>query len=247
MIIDYDHNKNLHTLRGPRCALPIVFPSGFPRSILDVGCGTGTWLRTAIDLGAREVFGIDGVSIPDADLLFDPKFFKVCDLTSHIDLGRKFEVTLCLEVAEHLDERFATTLIDTLIRHSDCVVFSAACPDQPGQHHVNCRWPSYWQRLFNECGYACEDAVRWQLWEEAEVEPWYRQNMFIAKRMPRVAGLEPRIRPALHPEIVKVQLQNPPYLTKHLGCISVKRYPSILARALFSKISRKYQTLRQKA
>jgi hypothetical protein len=192
-------------------------------------------------LGAREVFGIDGVPIAHERLLFDPQFFRVWDLTSPLDLGRKFDVTLCLEVAEHLDEQFAPTLIDNLTRHSDRVVFSAACPDQPGQHHVNCRWPSYWQTLFNQRGFACEDEVRWQLWEEAQIEPWYRQNMFIAKHMPHLAGLEPRIHPVIHPDMARLQLQgfrsNP--RSDHLGHLSIKHYPLVVARAMSSKIKRR--------
>jgi len=78
-------------------------------------------------------------------------------LTRSWDLKRKFDAVLCLEVAEHLDSAFAPTLIDALIKHGNLIYFSAACPGQTGQHHVNCQWPVYWQQLFNERGFACED------------------------------------------------------------------------------------------
>lgn len=238
MTIDYDHDKNLYTLESPRRALPILFPAQFPRTVLDVGCGTGTWLRIAMNLGAQEVFGVDGVPIAPESLLFDPQFFKAWDLTTPLDLHRRFDAVLCLEVAEHLDATFAPTLIDTLTRHSDCVVFSAACPDQPGQHHVNCRWPDYWQDLFNQRGYACDDKVRWQIWKQPGIEPWYRQNMFLATRRPDLAGREPRILPVIHPDMAKLQLQAMPVtlFSERLKHLSIKQYPMVFARATWWKV-----------
>ena len=202
--IDYDHSQNLHTLEGPTTALSNLFPDGMPKSALDVGCGTGTWLRAILNRGTTDIFGVDGVEIPAEKLLFDPKCFRVCDLTSPIDLGRKFEVVFCLEVAEHLDAKFASVLVKTLTRHADKIIFSAACPGQGGQHHVNCQWPEYWQKLFNDEGFACKDSFRWKIWSINAIEPWYRQNLFLAQRDSDMAGRESRIPAVIHPKIFQI-------------------------------------------
>jgi SAM-dependent methyltransferase len=201
MSIDYSHSQNRHTLKGAEHALSQLFPGTMPKSILDVGCGPGTWLRAAIELGTSDVFGIDGVNIPSDQLLVDPKLFKQCDLSAPVDLGRRFETILCLEVAEHLDEKFASVLVETLTKHSDRIAFSAACPGQPGQHHVNCQWPDYWQKLFNRQGFVCEDSLRWQIWSNKAIEPWYRQNLFAAVKDISRAGKEDRIKPVVHPDM----------------------------------------------
>ena len=91
--------------------------------------------------------------------------------------------------------------MDSLVRHTDVVLFSAACPGQFGQHHVNCQWPGYWQNLFNERGYACCDDIRWSIWSDERIEPWYRQNMFIARRDMALAGKEKRLESVIHPAI----------------------------------------------
>ncbi len=201
MSIEYDHSKNLHTLAGPKAAFPRIFSDGMPGSILDVGCGAATWLRAAQENGVTDILGIDGEENIIDELFIDQKYFRKWDLSSPVSLERKFDVALCLEVAEHLEEKYAHVLIQTLVTHADRVVFSAACPGQPGQHHVNCQWPAYWQKLFNAAGFACEDSLRWIIWDASVIEPWYRQNMFLARRSPE-SGKEPRIHPVIHPEIL---------------------------------------------
>ncbi len=200
MSIDYNHEYNSHRPQSPALALPFLLSGLRVTSMLDVGCGLGTWIRAAQLNGIADVFGIDGEDMPPGEPRFDSTRFKQCDLTTPVDLGRKFDVALCLEVAEHLDSQFALVLIETLARHSDMIIFSAACPGQAGQHHVNCQWPDYWQNLFNSLGYACEDTLRWRIWSITDIEPWYRQNIFLALKAPDKAGKEPRIPGVLHPD-----------------------------------------------
>jgi hypothetical protein len=206
MNVNYDHSKNLHTIEGARAALPKIFTDIKPRSLLDVGCGFGTWLMAASEFGVQEILGLDGVVIPPDRLLIPQSQFQHQDLTHPWQLKRRFDAVLCLEVAEHLDETHAVTLMDAITKHTDLVVFSAACPGQPGQNHVNTQWPAYWQELFNHRGFACSDDARWRIWNDHRVEPWYRQNLFIATRDPAKAGKENRIVSVIHPEILGMLL-----------------------------------------
>lgn len=203
MPVDYDYAANRHTLDSPRTVIPILFNGRKPGSLLDVGCGVGTWLRAAREFGIEDINGVDGVEISSSDLLVRPDVFRVVDLSRPWTLGRTFDVALCLEVAEHLDECNSRLLIETLTSHSDEIVFSAACPRQRGQHHVNCQWPAYWQERFNACGFSCSDAIRWRIWNETDVDVWYRQNMFVARRDAMGAGKEERLRAVVHPEFLE--------------------------------------------
>jgi SAM-dependent methyltransferase len=201
MKVEYDHSQNIHTQEGPSAALLKIFAEVRPRNLLDVGCGTGTWLKAALAFGITDFFGVDGVDIPEDQLLFPPAHFRRLDFTEDWNLGRRFDAALCLEVAEHIEEAHAGTLIDALVRHADTIVFSAACPGQGGQHHVNCQWPAYWQEMFNQRGYACEDAIRWKIWDVEIIEPWYRQNMFIARRKSSSSLTESPIPAVVHPQM----------------------------------------------
>lgn len=199
--IDYSHeiNRDLHTVDGAVEALSILLPSP-PGSLLDVGCGTGTWLQAALSLGVRNVRGIEGLDLPQ-DMLFVPKsLIERRDLNRLVDLGERFDLVLCLEAAEHIEPENADTLIDTITGHGDLILFAAAAPGQAGTHHVNCQWPEYWQEKFNARGYVCDDEPRWKMWDQLKIEPWYRQNLFRATKDPPKAGTEPRIKRVINPD-----------------------------------------------
>jgi SAM-dependent methyltransferase len=202
--IDYDYRANRHSLSSSRKALRFIFGSRVPSSVLDVGCGLGNWLKASRELGVEDVFGVDGVEVAESALMIPIERFRRVDLALPWTLNRKFDVAFCLEVAEHLDEASSVPLVDSLAQHADYVVFSAACPGQPGQHHVNCQWPSYWQALFNARGFVCSDAVRWALWNDSEIDVWYRQNMFTATRNALEAGKEARLHGVVHPDFLDV-------------------------------------------
>jgi SAM-dependent methyltransferase len=243
-VIDYDHAANIHGSEGPRKAFSRLVPGLLPSSVLDVGCGTGTWLRAAFDAGIRDVLGIDGVAISSDRLLIPPECFMVRDLTKSINLGRRFDLAICLEVGEHIDFRHARTLIQTLAAHSDCIVFSAAAPGQAGQHHVNCEPPSAWQERFNELGFVCDDEVRWRLWDETSLEPWYRQNMFVARKSPARASNEPRIKTVIHPDMLRC-FQWKAVKAIEGGSMPAKWYLNAPARAFAAKARRKVLRFRK--
>jgi SAM-dependent methyltransferase len=237
--IDYDHALNTHGQEGPRRVFSSLVPGLAVSSVLDVGCGTGTWLRAALDVGMSDVVGIDGVDIGPDRLLFPQERFLVRDLTQPIDLGRRFDLAICLEVAEHLDRRYAETLIQTLVTHSDCIVFSAAAPGQPGQHHVNCEPPSAWQRRFNDLGFSCDDEIRWRLWDETLLDPWYRQNVFIARKSPSLASREPRLKTVIHPDMLPIMQRSAAMKDIEGGSMPARWYLNVSAKSLAVKVRRR--------
>lgn len=239
MPIDYDHALNLHTAEGPQTALRVIFANEKPSSLLDVGCGTGTWLKAALELGILDVTGIDGVAQTQEMLLFPLALFRHQDITLPWVLNRRYDCALCLEVAEHLDPQHAELLVENLTGHAETIFFSAACPGQTGQHHVNCQWPSYWQNLFNARGYACDDWPRWILWGESMVEPWYRQNMFVAKRTASASLKERALLPVIHPDMLPyVRPDSRVVEAIEAGSQPIGWYFRAIAKGLISKFQR---------
>jgi len=148
-----------------------------PQSVLDVGCGTGVFLRAFIDAGVEDVCGVDGDYVPHDMLRIPAEKFTVHDLEREFDLGRQYDLVLCLEVAEHISEDASCGLIRSLTRHGDLIAFSAAVPGQGGTNHINEQFLSYWKEKFLAEGYVIADILRPLIWEEETISWFYRQNL----------------------------------------------------------------------
>jgi SAM-dependent methyltransferase len=178
--------------------------SRFPaKSVLDVGCGVGTWLRAFIEEGVENAVGLDGPWVQDKEQFVPEGVIRIQELDRPFRLGQRFDWVVCFEVAEHLPEAAAACFVESLVAHGDVIAFSAAIPFQGGNGHINEQWPEYWASLFRTHGYQCFDAFRPTYWPADEVEWWYAQNMFLAIRDGHPFGgqLEPAaaILPLPHP------------------------------------------------
>jgi SAM-dependent methyltransferase len=173
--------------------LGLVFERFRPGSLLDVGCGLGTWLAVARELGVADVRGVDGEWLDPSLLEIEPALAERRDLERGFDLGRRFDLVACLEVAEHLDAAAADSIIASLVAHGDVVLFSAAIPFQGGHHHVNEQFADYWAERFSRHGYRALDFIRPQIWTERGVHWWLRQNILVfahERALERHAGLQ---------------------------------------------------------
>ena len=164
------------TLCSAEKILPHIFQLRPVKSILEDGCGHGHWLKAALALGVEDVIGIDGDWTDRAKLLFPAERFGAFDLGEKVDLGRKFDLVISLEVGEHLNDHSSEQLVDTIVRHADLVLFGAAIPYQGGYRHINEQWPSYWREIFRSRGYISFDIVRPEFWTDRSIHYYYRQN-----------------------------------------------------------------------
>src|SRR5690606_16087480 len=136
------HLEEKHNLIAPSIIAPYVFKEVRPKSVVDVGCGLGTFLRAFKDLGVKDVYGLDGPWVR-RDLLYkyiEEGEFEEADLEKPIEVTRRFDLAISLEVAEHLSEARADGFVADLGKLSDNILFSAAIPGQGGDHHINEQW-----------------------------------------------------------------------------------------------------------
>lgn len=188
------------TWESARAVVPVVNELLRPASVLDVGCGVGTWLAEWGRAGVSDVLGIDGDYVDRTALQLPADQFTPTDLQQSFSLGRKFDLVQTLEVAEHIDEAYADTFVESLSRHGDTILFSAAIPGQGGTHHINEQWPSYWAEKFEKAGYTTYDIIRPQIWADPRIKVWYRQNIMIFARGRVLKGAEASL-DLVHPEM----------------------------------------------
>jgi SAM-dependent methyltransferase len=153
-----------------------VFPAS---SVIDIGCGTGTWLQAFARNGVTDYIGIDGMYVPPDLLKIPADRFRAADLQRLLDVGRRFDIACSLEVAEHLPSDCAKQFVELLTKAAPVVLFSAAVPHQGGTGHINEQWQSYWSDLFSACGYSALDCIRPAVYGDKRVEWWYRQNTLV--------------------------------------------------------------------
>lgn len=163
-----------------KCVVPIVI-SLFERidSVIDFGCGMGTWLAVFQEMGVEHVTGVDGHHVDRSLLFISPDDFVPYDLSKSIEMKKKYDLAISLEVAEHLPKSSSQVFVDSLCAHSDTVLFSAAIPRQGGTNHVNEEYPSYWAALFKTNGYLPIDCLRHRIWKDDNIKAFYRQNILI--------------------------------------------------------------------
>jgi SAM-dependent methyltransferase len=172
-------------LASARVIVPLVRQLVECDSVVDIGCGRGAWLRVFLDVGATRVLGYDGTHIDQSKLLIPRSCFHQADLSQPFNIAERFDLAICLEVAEHLPRPMAGPLVKTLCQAAPVVLFSAAIPGQGGTRHINEQWPRYWESLFRIHNYVRLDAIRPLTWRSTEVAWWYRQNvlLYVEKRL----------------------------------------------------------------
>lgn len=229
-------------LKSARRILPLVLETTRARSLVDVGSGIGAWAKVAKELGCT-VAALDGDWVPRDQLLVDPSEFVRVDLANPPqDLGRRFDVALSLEVAEHLPPESAERFVRFLTSLAPVIVFSAAVPCQVGTHHVNEQYPAYWARRFEACGFVAFDAIRPRVWYDQEVEFYYRQNAIVyvsrdrAVEFEKTAGLSTLPRPldVVHPDAVPILAQGWVEAGGTMRCLELLRKTA--ARALKKRL-----------
>ena len=199
----YIHDEIVHNSNAAQQVLPVLFKVFKPKSIIDIGCGLGNWIQVAKDLGVENVLGVDGDYVERSLLKIGSHEFVEKDLKKEFDLNQKFDLAICLEVAEHLPVEAAENLVRSLINHADVIMFSAAVPGQGGQHHINEQWPVYWKNIFSNYNYVMLDFFRYSIWNNEKVERWYRQNLFLVVKEGHSldAGYNKDAIALIHPEL----------------------------------------------
>lgn len=117
-----------------------------PQTALDIGCGPGIYVS------AMREHGIAATGI-DIDSRVKDKPHLRCE--SLFDIQDSSEVVICLEVAEHIDEKYANSVAASIaqsVKKDGVLIWSAAQPGQGGTGHINCQSKDYWLERLSSYG-----------------------------------------------------------------------------------------------
>ncbi|MGR3640166.1 hypothetical protein [Alterinioella nitratireducens] len=149
-----------------------------PKSVIDLGCGMGFFLKACADRGA-EIRGIDGEWSKDVAPVVAKSALSYADLNQPVKLRKRHDLAASIEVAEHLLPERSESFVADLCKLSDTVLFSAGIPHQGGAGHINLRYQHEWAEIFAEQGYACFDPIRRRMAAMGDIYPWFAQNILL--------------------------------------------------------------------
>jgi SAM-dependent methyltransferase len=154
-----------------------------PRSIADLGCGTGALLA---EFRAQAV---EGTGLEYSQAALEKCRERGLNVRRwNIEEQRQpqfgpFDVVTCFEVAEHLSPACADPLVALLTALGPVVIFTAATPGQGGgADHINEQPHEYWIEKFEQKGYRLDRVLteQWgERWQQANVASFYASNVMV--------------------------------------------------------------------
>ena len=116
-------------------------------NMTDVGSGMGHAAKWFSDHGIATM-AIDGLEENVRDAIFPTMLH---DITQGPFI-RPTDLVCCIEVVEHIEERYLENLLTTICQ-GELLLMTHAVPGQPGWHHVNCQPSEYWIDHLDRMGY----------------------------------------------------------------------------------------------
>lgn len=189
-IYDSKFFKNTIKLEADSAAqfVEVVLKYYAPASIVDIGCGAGLYLKEFDKRGIKRLIGLDGSPAASAEFLLDKSRLVIFDLAKKYNFEKKYDLGLCLEVAEHLRAEDADILVETVTAASDNIIFSAAAVGQGPRSigHINEQPPGYWIEKFQRKNFSYLDSRTAAMRKEMKARGvvwWLVDNLLIFNKI----------------------------------------------------------------
>lgn len=133
---------------------------------LDIGCGPGGMIDTALELGYI-VQGVDGDFTVERS---NPDKVKIHDYTNGpLVLENTYDLVWSCEFVEHVEEKYLDNFMKTF-QSGKTVCMTFAPPGKKGHHHVNLRPEQYWINTFENYGFKYDKDLTVALRKESSME-----------------------------------------------------------------------------
>ena len=134
-------------------------------TLIEFGAGGG-WLLNKLETRGFSCVGVEGSTagvefcrkhFPHiVPVLYQHDLRRQIDLKSTTNGGKRFNIGVCTEVAEHIEWPFHSVLVKNIVDHADFIWWSSEGPEVPNRphlHHVAEAPLTYWATLFDFFGY----------------------------------------------------------------------------------------------
>jgi len=148
------------------------------KTILDFGCGPGDYAKNFIESG----FDCDCYDGNPNTPEISCNLCGIVDLSEEVDLNKKYDCVLSLEVGEHIPKEYENFFINNLIRHSkDLIIVSWATIGQGGHGHFNEQPNEYVENVFKEKGFY-RDKESENILRNSPQWWWFKNTIMVFKK-----------------------------------------------------------------
>ena len=155
------------------------------KTIVDLGCGPGWYVKALRDAGFS-VDGFDGnphTGFLSDIIMQDGTSCNQIDLTEENVFNEKYDMVLSLEVGEHIPKKFEDVYISNLLNNcKKYLIVSWAIENQKGDGHVNCRHNKYIIDKITRAGYIEIIPIKNYLRYVAELE-WFKNTILVFQKL----------------------------------------------------------------
>lgn len=182
---DYFRFVDRTTLESAGVIADAIVADYAPRSVWDVGCGTGALLE-CFRVRGTEGYGLE---LAEAALEFcrsrhlNVRKFNILEDT--LGVTPKADVVISMEVGAQLQPTGADRYVDLLCGLGPVIVFSAEEPGGGDRVALNEQPHQYWISKFADRGYQMNQvrSHEWRTkWKAADVAPWFCRNVLVFER-----------------------------------------------------------------
>lgn len=136
-----------------------------PQSVIDIGCANGLHMKHFMEKGCN-VMGIEGSSHFAKHIQENAWYadYLIHDIRKPFDLGRKYDLAICIEVLEHLEEKYADIAVKNICNHAHSFLITASDIPKP-KMHINAQKKKYWVQKFESIArikYMHEETLNFQ-------------------------------------------------------------------------------------
>lgn len=144
--------------------------------VYDFGCGWGHYLN---DISNPDIEAIGFEAYPDKRYYGN---IEQQDLSQPFTLERLADISICLEVGEHIPEEFEQTFIDNICNNTNnIVIFSWAVEGQCGDGHVNEKSNDYIIDQMSRRDYVFDDSIL-KIREETDGLEWFHNSLMLFRK-----------------------------------------------------------------
>lgn len=170
------HPEN-HSPYDPYLASALIsfFKEEKASSIIDLGCGTGQYVR-ALNKAGIPCDGLDGN--PHTHQITNGEC-ETADLSQPLTLGKNYDWVLSLEVGEHIPKKYESIFLENINNASPSgIVLSWAIKGQGGFGHVNERDNKYIQSKIKKNNYFYRKDASLSLRSRASLS-WFKNTLMV--------------------------------------------------------------------